>query len=47
MISVPLMFIVDGVKLPLDVCLVIKNIPFVPLIVLTDGSMKDNNVLEI
>lgn len=41
------MFIVDGVKLPLDVCLEIKNIPFAPPIVSMDGSMKDNNVLEM
>jgi len=45
-IFVPLMFIVDGVKLPKDVCPVIKNMLSVLLHVLMDGSMKDNLVLE-
>jgi len=44
-ISVPLMFTVDGVKLLKDVCLEIKNMLFVLLIVSMDGIMKDNLVL--
>lgn len=46
MISVPPMFTADGVKLLKDVCPEIKNMPFVLLIVLMDGIMKDNLVLE-
>lgn len=43
-ISVLLTSIVVGVKLPEDVCPEIKNIPFVPLLVSTDGSMMLNHV---
>jgi hypothetical protein len=45
-ISVPLMFIVVGVKLPEDVCLEIKNMLSALLLVLMDGSMMPNLVKE-
>lgn len=45
-ISVLLTSIVVGVKLPEDVCPEIKNMPFAPLLVLTDGSMMLNLVPE-
>lgn len=46
MISVLLIFTAVGVKLLEDVCQEIKNTPFAPLLVLMDGFMMPNHVME-